>query len=167
MNISSQVPTEVAYSIYIDTDRFRHKKTDETPNNNSFDFNPNEEPQVTDVLNKIYPTHNEQWIDASFIKSCPLCETKFGYDNFLGKYMNKYDIFNTKQHCRACGYVFCGNCCKKTIVIPKIIKKPKETYTVKQQLTGIYKTIPHNVVCDVCYDKIKNLEKIITNLHVA
>ena len=155
------------FSVYIDQNRFENKKIDKNNPNGSFKFKNDE--NMTSELNKIYPKYNEKWVDSSMVSNCQLCNKNFDFKSQIGQIINKIGCFNGKHHCRACGYVFCSDCCKKYTIIPKFIKKPKEDYSIKQHLVNYYKkrNLLESLVCDECYGKIKNLEPITFKLLVA
>lgn len=107
-------------------------------------------------LSKIYPKETRKWIDSSLVVSCQRCTTQFGF-------------FIRKHHCRACGGVFCGSCCYKYISIPeKYIHKPEEDESLKHKLSSATKWLMttndakenESRVCNECFDKINNLNKI-------
>ena len=102
-------------------------------------------------LVSIYPKTDGKWVNSNLVLSCQHCSSIFG-------------MFNRKHHCRACGSVFCSSCCYKTINIPKkYIQKPLEEDTYKQRLTNITKWFSDknkSLVCNDCFNKITNLNKI-------
>lgn len=155
------------FSVYIDNNRFENIKLNKKNPNGSFSFKSDEKMNLE--LNKIYPKYNEKWVDSSVVSNCQLCNKNFDFTGKISQYINKIGCFSGKHHCRACGCIFCGDCCNKYILIPNFIKKPKEDYSIKQQLVNIYrqKTEQENLVCNECFSKIKNLKFITFNLLVA
>lgn len=155
------------FSVYIDQSRFNNIKIDKNNPNGSFKFKNDE--NMTSELNKIYPKYNEKWVDSSLVSKCQLCNKNFDFSSQIGQIINKIGFFSGKHHCRACGCVFCNDCCKKYIIIPNFIKKPKEDYSIKQHLINLYKqrNTHKSLVCDECFRKIKNLDSNTFNLLVA
>ena len=102
-------------------------------------------------LNSIYPKSDGKWVNSSLVLSCQICMSGFG-------------LFNRKHHCRACGGVFCSQCCHKTISIPKnFIQTPQEEDTYKQKISNITKWLVNgsaSLVCNECFTKIINLNQI-------
>lgn len=105
-------------------------------------------------INKIYPKESKKWINSNSINNCHNCLSNFG-------------LFIRKHHCRACGLVFCSYCCNKYINIPaNYINIPKEDKNYYQSLSNLSKwvitgtTTDTSLVCNVCYNKIKNLQEI-------
>lgn len=142
-----------AFSVYVDNNKFKKEIK-----NNSFNKEEKDDKKqnIDNVLNNIYPKYIEKWVDSDIILNCQLCKTKFGY--FIGKH-----------HCRACGCVFCSQCCNQNIKIPDYIKKPTEDNTYKQQIINLckYGKYDTSLVCKDCYSKIKNLNKIMHILCIA
>lgn len=101
-------------------------------------------------INKIYPKETKKWIDSNAVIKCKICSISFG-------------LFVRKHHCRSCGLVYCGYCCKKYIQIPKnYINIPKEDSSYYQTITNMSKWLimgnsEESLVCDTCYCKIKNI----------
>ena len=116
-----------------------------------FGTTPPEKDFIQTKLNTIYPISNDKWIDSNIILKCQLCSSLFGF-------------FVRKHHCRACGRVFCSDCCYKTIKIPEnFIIKPKEDDTITQNISNTFKWFIHkneDLVCNECYSKIFKLNKI-------
>lgn len=135
------------FSVYIEKN-----VQNEQNNNSSSEFKRDD--VMNRALNNIYPKYINKWIDSSLVLNCQNCNIKFGY-------------FEGKHHCRSCGCVYCYKCCNKYIKIPDIIKKPKEENSYKQQLVNLCKHNNKNLVCKICYDKIKNLEEIDYFLNIA
>lgn len=143
-----------AYSVYADCHKFQK---DKHINNRSGEFKENN--NVNMLINDIYPKFNKKWIDESLILRCQSydCNYEFGY-------------LSQRHHCRACGHVFCTTCCDKFIKIPDFIKRPEESNTYKQQLVNLCKYSycgEQSRVCKECYNKINNLQNIITYTHAA
>jgi len=109
---------------------------------------------IDTVLSNIYPKYIEKWVDSNIIFNCQTCSVKFGY-------------FTKKHHCRACGCVFCDNCCKQYISIPNFIKKPIPETSYKHQIMSLYRNTKDDLVCGVCYSKIVNLKNISYILKIA
>lgn len=132
------------FSVYVEDDNIKLNKNFDS----SFKFQ--------NDLNNIYPKYINKWVDETLVFNCQLCETKFWY-------------FSNKHHCRACGCVFCSKCCHKSIKIPQFIKRPKENQSYKQQIVNLYKNRngDENLVCNICYNKIKNLENASYYSYVA
>jgi len=134
----------MSFSVYVDSknDTAKHEQIKSTPPDKDF---------ISIQLNKIYPKETSKWVDDSIVINCQMCSTKFGF-------------FTRKHHCRACGGVFCGTCCCKSIKIPEqYIHKPQETSTYFQVLSNVaswYAKGQDNLVCADCYIKIHNLNQI-------
>jgi len=104
------------------------------------------------LINKVYPKQNDKWVDSNLIYICQLCSIGFTF-------------FNRKHHCRACGGVFCGNCCNKYIEIPEnLIKIPEKDTSIKFNIVkNTFNWFSNNntqLVCDTCEKKIDNLKKV-------
>lgn len=116
-------------------------------------------------LNSIYPKASSEWVDSDLVLKCQSCSNQFTW-------------YYRKHHCRACGGVFCSNCCNKYTTIPKhLIEIPKETSLLTIQakqiftkITGTVSSIATNLVrksvnsstnkslvCNDCYSKINKL----------
>jgi hypothetical protein len=143
--------TNLSFSICIDS------KITKTSDKNMINSPPENDFLLTKLKN-IYPKSDGKWINADLILSCQSCGSTFG-------------LFNRKHHCRACGSVFCKNCCYQMIKIPKkLIKKPEEDDTYKQKISNITKWILYkqkNLVCNDCYIKITNLNKITWKIKIC
>lgn len=102
-------------------------------------------------LKSIYPKSDGKWVNSNLILSCQTC-------------MSTFNLFIRKHHCRACGGVFCSNCCHKMIEIPSnFIQKPIEDDTYKQKLSSLTKWLANgnkSLVCNECFNKITNLKQI-------
>jgi hypothetical protein len=108
---------DTGFSVYVDRNKFK-KKEDSIPNflnNDGF----------KSALNSIYPKYINKWVDDSLIKNCQLCSAEFGW------------VTVKKHHCRACGCVFCYDCCNQSIKIPPFIKKPLEEASYRQQIVNM------------------------------
>lgn len=120
--------------------------TGQTPPDNDF---------VVTHLNKIYPRETNRWIESSLVNNCQTCKIKFSNVVLLG---------SNRHHCRACGGVFCGNCCYQFITIPtKYIQIPKEDDTYPQLIKNTLRKLlisKESLVCNECFIKISNLNKI-------
>jgi Phosphatidylinositol 3- and 4-kinase/FYVE zinc finger len=154
------------FSVYVDHNRF-DKKLDKNNPNGSFSFKNDE--KINSELHKIYPKYNEKWVDSSLVSNCQQCNKNFDFSGKLGQYINQINFILGKHHCRACGGVFCGDCCNKNIVIPRFIKKPKEGFSMKQQIANIVgqQNTNESLVCHECHVKIKKLDSIVFNLSIA
>jgi hypothetical protein len=141
------------FSVYVEHNKFQNTKNKEVQNS-SFEFQNDTDNNL--ALNNIYPKFNKKWIDSNVVHNCQLCISPFGY-------------LTRKHHCRACGHVFCSDCCQKYIKIPKNIKIPEEDNTYRQQIVNLYKYQKtfESLVCDECYNKIKNLENIAYYANIA
>jgi hypothetical protein len=120
-------------------------------------------------INSIYPKATNEWVDSDLVIKCQACSVVFTW-------------YYRKHHCRACGGVYCSNCCNKYAVIPKkLIEVPKEskilTIQAKQVLTKLTGTVSNltvgmvskqqssnkqiinetSLVCNDCYYKINKL----------
>jgi hypothetical protein len=153
-SIDMSIQLDSGFSVYIDYNKFKKIKKNTEEQNGSFGYNNNDNMNI--ALNDIYPKYIEKWVDSNLVMSCQSCDVKFS-------------LFVGKHHCRACGCVFCRECCYKYMRIPNFIKKPKEDDTYKQQIVNLYKygRMQDSLVCTDCYSKIKNLEKISFNLNIA
>ena len=103
--------------------------------NESIDF-------IDERLHKIYPKTSQEWIDSDKVFKCEECFSAFSF-------------FKRKHHCRACGHVYCGNCCCKYIKIPvDIIDIPKEKSGWSNYIKGMVYNNTSSLVCNDCYKKI-------------
>lgn len=97
---------------------------------------------------------NNVWISDHMVTHCYQCQIEFGY-------------FTRKHHCRNCGNIFCHNCTKKNIIIPKFITDRPDAadYWNPSYYISSLKGQKEKV-CDKCYDeiidKIKAYEKIVS-----
>ena len=145
---STKLRQDLSFSVFIDNKRIIDDK--------QLGCTPPERDFVMMNLSNIYPKETKKWIDGTLVINCQKCSVKFG-------------LLNRKHHCRACGGVFCNDCCCKYIVIPeKYIHKPQEDDTYIKRLTNATKwfgtvTDNNSRVCDECFNKINNLNKI-TNI---
>ncbi len=98
-----------------------------------------------------FPKRNDKWVDSNIIHRCQICDTSFSF-------------FTRKHHCRACGGVYCSNCCNKFMIIPEeIITKPTEESNIKTTLTNSFRWLygeKKDLICDVCDKKINDLKSI-------
>src|SRR5665647_2752974 len=151
MNTDEQ-KLDTGFSVYIEGNKTRNKsrgKEDSAPN-----FSNND--SFRSVLNRIYPKYMNKWVDETLVRSCQLCNSGFGW------------LITRKHHCRACGCVFCSDCCNKYIKIPQYIKKPEEKDTFRSQFLYLrYGKLETSLVCNECYDKIENLEEIQEKITIA
>jgi hypothetical protein len=136
------------FSVYIE-----RKKSNEGLSVPSFSSNNSFKSQ----LNDIYPKYIDKWVDESLVLNCQgqYCDVKFG-------------LWYRKHHCRACGCVFCGNCCKQYIAIPPYIQKPQVNASYIQLINNFkYLSQNQELVCNVCFSKLKNLEEISKHIAIA
>uniref|UniRef100_A0A6C0E8Z8 Phosphatidylinositol 3-kinase n=1 Tax=viral metagenome TaxID=1070528 RepID=A0A6C0E8Z8_9ZZZZ len=107
---------------------------------------------ITKNLQNAYQKQAKKWTNSDQILNCQRCKTEFG-------------LLTRKHHCRACGDVFCWNCCNKNIIIPEeFISKPKESENCKIYISQfihktILKTDRSTLVCCDCYRKIMNIQQ--------
>ncbi len=134
------------FSIYINKS---NKYREEYFINKSIDF-------LDDRLHKIYPKISQEWIDSDKVLKCEEC-------------LSTFTFFNRKHHCRACGHVYCGNCCFKYIKIPTdIIDIPKEKNKWSSYLKNmVYYSYNESLVCNDCYKKIYTLNDIRHIIHIC
>jgi hypothetical protein len=153
-NIELSIPLDSGFSVYVEHNKF--KKIKKQPEEQNTSFNYQNDNNISYALNNIYPKYIPKWVDSSLVLNCQSCNKKFGY--FVGKH-----------HCRACGCVYCSDCCFQYIQIPNYIKKPQEENTYKQQIINLckYGRSNNSLVCKDCYSKIKNLENITFHLNVS
>jgi len=103
---------------------------------------------IDERIHKIYPKMSQEWIDSNKVFKCEDCSSIFGF-------------FNRKHHCRACGHVYCGNCCSKYIKIPTdLIDIPKEKNGWSNYIKSIVYNNNSSLVCNDCYQKIYILNDI-------
>lgn len=117
---------------------------------NQFKTSPPNEDILDKYIQRIYPKYTKEWIDSNIVINCNKCDLQFR-------------LWNKKHHCRACGGVFCSECCNKYINIPHSIECPLEETSLKVTFNNIirkYKYGDKKLVCIDCYNKIKNLIKI-------
>jgi hypothetical protein len=104
-----------------------------------------------DIFSNYFQKRNDKWVDSTIIQRCQLCDTYFNF-------------FTRKHHCRACGGVFCTNCCNKFMTIPEsIIKKPIKEDSIKTTLTNSLRWLygeKNDLVCNTCDKKINDLKSI-------
>lgn len=102
-------------------------------------------------ISSIVPKRNDKWVDSNIIQRCQDCDIGFG-------------LFYRKHHCRACGGVFCGNCCNKYINIPtNIIKKPTQDIGIKLALSNSLRWLygeRKDLVCNICDKRVKDLKDV-------
>lgn len=98
-----------------------------------------------------FPKRNDKWVDSNIIHRCQICDTSFSF-------------FTRKHHCRACGGVYCSNCCNKFMIIPaEIITKPIEKSNIQTTLTNSFRWLygeKKDLICNVCDKKINDLKSI-------
>ena len=145
--------SNLSFSICVDSKKNSNVNTTEllTKNKEVISCTPPEKDFLLTKLKTIYPKSDGKWVNSNLVLSCQTCMSVFG-------------LFNRKHHCRACGGVFCCNCCNKTIEIPqKLIQKPQEDDTYKQKISNITKWFTDkkkSLVCNDCFTKITNLNQI-------
>lgn len=104
-----------------------------------------------DTFNNFFPKRNDKWVDSNIILRCQICDISFSF-------------FTRKHHCRACGGVFCSNCCCKFMIIPEsIIKKPVIEENIRTTLTNSLRWLygeKKDLVCNGCDKKINDLKSI-------
>lgn len=116
---------------------------------------PPERDTLMSKLEMIYPKATSKWINSSHVDFCQGCNTKFNKGFLTGQH-----------HCRACGMVFCNDCCNKTTKIPDgFIQKPVEDDGVRQMLSNTVNILisgPKNgeLVCNKCHAKLKKLNEV-------
>lgn len=96
------------------------------------------------------------WVDDSVVTNCYKCNLSFSF-------------YNRKHHCRLCGRIFCYNCSLKRIEIPDELQiKPQQinTHSMLQQYHDDNKINNKVRVCDACFIKITELNKLKTLIHV-
>ena len=109
---------------------------------------------LEEKLDKIYPKTSQEWIDSDKVVKCECCSLQFSF-------------FYRKHHCRACGHIFCSNCCYKYIKIPlDLIDTPKEKTAIYHYLKTMVYGGNKSLVCNDCYSKIYNLEQIRTIINI-
>lgn len=128
--------TDPNFSVYID---------------NQNKFTPPKQDFLQQYMSKIYPKSTTEWIDDNMVKKCQICRSTFG-------------IINRKHHCRACGGVFCSECCNTYSVIPShLFDKPDEIRSLKVNITNIFHSWNNGnkkLVCIECNNKIERILKI-------
>lgn len=117
---------------------------------NKFKMSPPNEDILDKHIQKIYPKYMVEWVNSDIVSNCNNCNLYFR-------------LWHSKHHCRACGGVFCNDCCNKYTEIPNTIICPSECSTIKVSLNNLirrYKYGDKKLVCIDCYKKINNLLKI-------
>lgn len=110
---------------------------------------------LDEKLDKIYPKMSQEWIDSNKVVKCECCSKFFSF-------------FLRKHHCRACGHIFCGYCCYRYIKIPlDLIDIPKEKGAIYHYIKKVVYDGDQSLVCDDCYNKIKNLNDIKTEISIC
>jgi hypothetical protein len=110
---------------------------------------------LEEKLDNIYPKTSNEWIDSDKVLKCELC-------------FNQFSFFLRKHHCRACGHIFCRNCCYKYIKIPvDLIDIPKEKTAIYHYIKNIIYYEDKSLVCNDCYNKIVHLSSIRTNINIC
>jgi hypothetical protein len=106
-------------------------------------------------LNKFLPMVEKKWV---YTDNCAKCNSEFG------------SLINRQHHCRCCGKSFCWNCCHNKIDFSlDLVEAPKEEKTYKKSFNNLFfgynKSKLSNedntkVVCDNCYSKLWNFNKL-------
>ena len=108
---------------------------------------------IEDILLQIYPKSNKKWVNGDVVEKCQSCDLLFS-------------LLNRRHHCRACGCVFCGLCCFKYIDIPTdLIKIPEENQSYFS--INLFNQTTQKMVCNMCYDKIINLNAVRPFINIA
>lgn len=108
---------------------------------------------LSNKLKMIYPKTATKWVDSSIVLACQSCSEQFM--GLLGKH-----------HCRACGRVFCSNCCNKNeTILEEFIQKPIEDDSVRQYLSNAINSMftgqtKRELVCNDCHKKINDLKNV-------
>ena len=119
--------SNLSFSMCVDNKKSSNVTEVSTKKKEIISCTPPEKDFLLTKLKSIYPKSDGKWVNSNLVLSCQTCMSVFG-------------LFNRKHHCRACGGVFCCNCCAKTIEIPqKLIQKPLEDDTYKQKISNITK----------------------------
>lgn len=114
---------------------------------------PPESDILSNKLKMIYPKIATKWVDSSIISACQSCSEQFV--GLIGKH-----------HCRACGRVFCSNCCNKNeTILEEFIQKPLEDDSVRQYLSNTLNSMftgqnKRELVCNDCHKKINDLKNV-------
>ncbi len=90
-----------------------------------------------------------RWTPDSESDSCMKCEAKFSFRK-------------RRHHCRACGLLFCSNCCDQKLPLPYKLFKNNTSAIVE-----INNAEDQNVfsrVCTLCYDTIKQVNNLRMNM---
>lgn len=110
---------------------------------------------LDEKLDKIYPKMSQEWIDSNKVVKCESCSKVFSF-------------FLRKHHCRACGHIFCSYCCCRYIKIPlDLIEIPKEKGAIYHYIKKVIYDGDQSLVCNDCYNKIKNLTDIKTEINIC
>lgn len=91
------------------------------------------------TLGLIAPT----WLPDSEAESCLKCSVKFSFRK-------------RRHHCRACGLIFCSNCCSAKMPLPfKITKQPQASITNDENSeNGSTNNKEVQRVCKICFETI-------------
>lgn len=131
-----------SFSMYIDHQGAPAPLVDSTP--------PSED-HLQKYMHTMYPKHNEEWVNSDVVIKCQGCNSTFNF-------------FLRKHHCRACGCVYCHNCCSHYIKIPEhLIRSPLNDRALRTKLKNLYHWVvkgEKSLVCRSCYRKIDNLLRI-------
>ena len=99
---------------------------------------------------RILPKLNSRWVDSNLLQHCQKCSIIFTF-------------FNRKHHCRACGGVFCYQCCNNYKIIPKFIKIPEHENTYRAYISSSCRRLINGnkeLVCTDCDTYIDDLDKL-------
>lgn len=95
----------------------------------------------------LQPRKLKKWINDSDVKKCYYCNIKFS-------------MLRRKHHCRACGRIFCYQCCNEWINLDKdkkVIDKKLESKSKKYIEKWLYGN--GDRICILCKDKMNCLQK--------
>lgn len=110
---------------------------------------------LDEKIDKIYPKMSQEWIDSNKVVKCEYCSRTFSF-------------FIRKHHCRACGHIFCSYCCYRYIKMPlDLIEIPKEKTAIYHYIKKAVYDGDQSLVCNECYNKIKNLTDIKTTINIC
>jgi hypothetical protein len=121
---------------------------------NQTKYTPPTEDFLQHHIHKIYPKLIDEWVDSDVVANCQNCSSSFSF-------------INRKHHCRACGGVYCYNCCNKYIKLPEhLLDIPKQKVIWSSVFKNVIKKITSkdkqnkDLVCNECSTKINNLIEI-------
>lgn len=114
---------------------------------------PPERDILANKLKGIYPKTATKWVDSNIISTCQKCDQQF-------------TALTGKHHCRACGRVFCYDCCNKNEKnLEEFIQKPLEDDDIRQSLSNAFNSIftgqlNRKIVCNDCHKKINDIKNV-------